>query len=142
MVDITFYKNRGDIEQNCVLIESDVFNISQRIKEIDEGYFIVFNPTNQRYELHHSEQADSSYCSTLPYEELDGRAIERTREMSAARARIILAEMKAHNEKLEHDNNKKIENEVAWKAKEIYQHSLRHGVDGMFDDGAFKTSWS
>ena len=142
MIDITYFMNHGDIKPNCILVESDVYGIADRLKEIDKGYFVVFNPNNQRYQLHHSEQPDSSYCLTFPYEGLDDRAVEHTRRTSVTRAKTIFAEMKAHNEKLERDNNNKVADEVAWKAKEIYQHSIRHGVDGDFDSGAFTTKWN
>ena len=141
-MDITYFINRGDIRPNCKLVENDVFGIVNRLQEIDKGYFVVFNPANQRYQLHHAEQPDNSYCLTFPYEELDDRAVEHTRRTSVTRAKTIFAEMKAHNERLERENANKVNDEVAWKAKEIYQHAMRHGVDGTFDDGAFTTKWS
>lgn len=141
MIDILYFKNRGDIEPECILIESDVFGISKKVKEIDKDYFIVFNPKVQKFELHHATQYDCSYCSTLPFDELDERTLTHIRKHSSTRAKAIMAEMKENNERLERSKRNSFNDEVAWKAREIYTHCIRHGVDGDFDDGAFSTKW-
>lgn len=142
MFDLTYFKNRGDVEPKCILIENDVYGIVDRLREIDSGYFVVFNPDTQRFELHHSEQVDGSYCLTFPYEELDERAVTKTLETSSARAKIIRAEMIAHNEKIERDRNNKIQDETSWKTREMYHYALRHGVDGEIDSAAYSTKWA
>jgi hypothetical protein len=142
MIDVTFYKNRGDIEPQCILVENDVCGIVKRIQEIDKDYFVVFNPGTQRFELHHAGQVDSTYCLTFPFEELDSRAVVKTLETSSARAKIILAEMIAHNEKLEKSKNDKMQDEASWKTKELYHYALRHGIDGCIDNTAYSTRWA
>jgi hypothetical protein len=142
MVDIVYFKNRGDVSPESILVENDCCSVVRDIQNIDKDYFVVFNPNNQKFELHHTKQPDSSYCLTFPFDELDGRAVEHTRRTSATRARTLFEEMKAHNERLEREKNNRLDDEISWKAKEIYTHCIRHGVDGDFDDGAFSTKWN
>jgi hypothetical protein len=143
MVDIVYFKNRGDVELNCILIENDLFGVVTEIQNnIDKGYFIVFNPNNQKFELHHIEQPDTTYCLTFPFDGLDGRAVEYTRKTSVTRAKTIKAEMKAHNERLEMARQKATENEVGWKSKEMYKYAIRHGADGYIPDDAYSSRWN
>ena len=58
-----------------VKLYSDVFDISQRVKNIDSGYYILFNTSNKKFEVHNSNQVGSSYCLTLPFKELDERTL-------------------------------------------------------------------
>ena len=38
-----------------IKIESDIFEISKRVKDIDENYYIVFDTKKNKYELHRYE---------------------------------------------------------------------------------------
>jgi len=38
-----------------IRIAHDVFDIADRVKELDEGYYPVFNTETQRYEIRHYE---------------------------------------------------------------------------------------
>ena len=79
------------------IIEHDVYEISKRIKDIDRFYFIVYDTSKSCFEIHNSSQVDSTYCLTLPFKELDERALQYTRETSSANIEIIL-------EKIENEN--------------------------------------
>ncbi|MBE7076970.1 MAG: hypothetical protein E7374_03685 [Clostridiales bacterium] len=57
-------------------IEFDVYEISKRIKEIDRGYYIVYDTLKDVFEIHNSLQKDTSYCLTLPYKQLDNRTLK------------------------------------------------------------------
>jgi len=57
------------------IIKKDMFNISERIKQIDKNYFIVFNCKTNKWEVHNKMQQGSSYCLTCPYNCLDSRLI-------------------------------------------------------------------
>jgi len=78
-------------------IKGDVYNIAKRIKEIDRDYYIVFNTSTLKFEIHCNNQIGSSYCLTLPYDELDERALKYARSTQIANIDEIL-------EKLEYDN--------------------------------------
>lgn len=51
-----------------------VMNIPQRLYEYSPRLFVCFNRQSQRYEIHSLDQ-DDSYCATLPYKDLDARAL-------------------------------------------------------------------
>ena len=53
----------------------DVYNIAKRIKYIADGYYLMFDTDKQTFEVHNSNQIGSSYCLTLPYNELDERCL-------------------------------------------------------------------
>ena len=59
-----------------VIINSDVYNIAKRIKDIDRDYFIVYNTSKNVYEVHNSSQIGSTYCVYIPYNTLDVRTLE------------------------------------------------------------------
>ena len=58
-----------------VIIEDDVFDILKRVREIDEGYFILFDTSNCKYELHNINQP-TTYCLTIPFDNIDSRLID------------------------------------------------------------------
>ena len=63
------------LNKDYVIIKCDCWFIAQRLKEIDSSYYIVFNLSNQKYEVHSYLQAKNSYCFTLPFNELDERTL-------------------------------------------------------------------
>ena len=78
-------------------IKRDVYNIAKRIKKIDKNYYIVYNTSTLKFEIHCKNQIGSPYCLTLPYDELDERALKYVRSTQIANMDEIL-------EKLEYDN--------------------------------------
>ena len=58
-----------------IKINSDVFNIIDRLKQIDSGYFVLFNTNTKKFEIHNSE-TKNGYCLTIPYRQLDKRSLE------------------------------------------------------------------
>ena len=81
-------------------IKDDLFDISSRIKSIDENYKIYFNRGTCRYELHNSSKTPS-FQAIFPYTTLDKRALDFARETSVRNKENILAEIDAHNARLE-----------------------------------------
>ena len=75
----------------------DVYNISKRIRNIERNYYVVFNTSNNKFEVHNSSQIGSSYCLTLPYDKLDERTLKYVRSSNCTNIDEIL-------EKLENDN--------------------------------------
>ncbi len=57
-------------------VSHDVYNIANRIKKIDRDYYVVLDTIKRKYEIHNSSQLGSSYCLTLPYDDLDARALD------------------------------------------------------------------
>ena len=81
-----------------VQIYNDVYNISKRIKDIDKNYYIVFNTSKHKFEVHNSNQNGSSYCLTIPYDELDERSLNYVLKTQSVNIDEILNE-------IENDNN-------------------------------------
>ncbi len=88
-----------------VEITHDVFDIADRLREIDGGYYPVYNLTRKRYEVHHRGRRNSLQL-VLPYETLDYRTIERVRETRPEYAEKRLAEMDRANERIEKERER------------------------------------
>ena len=58
-----------------IKIESDVFDIAKRLKQINESYYILFDTSKQKFELHSKEQ-QNSYCFSYPFQNLDNRFLD------------------------------------------------------------------
>ena len=80
-----------------VKLYSDVFDISQRVKNIDSGYYILFNTSNKKFEVHNSNQVGSSYCLTLPFKELDERTLNFINKTKSNNIEKILKEIENEN---------------------------------------------
>lgn len=87
-------------------VKNDLFNIASRIKEIDDGYFIVFNRKRKRFEVHNEKQARDTLCLIVPYDRLDIRTLELTRKTSITRVSDLLDEMENNNIRQEKEKEK------------------------------------
>ena len=83
-----------------IKINYDVYNISKRIKDIDRNYYIVFNTSKQKFEVHLSSQIGSSYCLALPFKSLDERVLKYVQKTQSVNIDEIL-------ENIENENNKR-----------------------------------
>lgn len=135
---LTYRINIGDTMPGLILVEDNVFNIPSRLKEIDPGYFVMFNPASQQYELH-NEYQDTTYCLTFPFDGLDCRAIDYTMETRIERKDIILKQIKRHNEKVEADRRNRFDDKIDYIAREVHRSALRRNE--IPDAGAFATRW-
>lgn len=64
------------------LVRNDVYNISERIKDIEPDYFILKNTVNGRYEVHSTANIGDTYCFTVQEDRLDYRTLRHCRETS------------------------------------------------------------
>lgn len=83
-----------------IQLESDVYFITARLKEIDSSYFVVYDTINKKFELHNREQLFTTYCLTFPYETLDERAVLYAQKSRSENKEKLLREMDEQNEKL------------------------------------------
>lgn len=90
-----------------IAVTGDVLNITGRLKEIDESYFVMLNKKTQRFEVHVRGQAQTLGCE-LPFEALDARTIEYVRQHHASRIKAILAEMEAQEAAMEQEKTKRL----------------------------------
>ena len=95
-----------------IKIHSDVFDIINRLKKIDESYYLVFNTKKQKYELHSTCQKNNTYCLTIPYQQLDERTIFLARKTRRENKDKLLKEMEEENQKLEKEKIKQLTRRV------------------------------
>ena len=101
-----------------IKIESDVFEITKRIKEIDDGYFVMFDTKNNRYELHNLYQ-DNTYCLTYPYADLDSRLIEMILYSNITNIDNIINDIDNNNKEIERNTENQIKNQTEYQVREI-----------------------
>lgn len=82
-----------------IKITGDLYHIDQRLKEIDKGYYIMFNTQKNSYEIHSSTQKNNSYCLTLPYSKLDARAVTYVKSTRREYMDNVLNEIEKNNKK-------------------------------------------
>ena len=122
-----------------IKIESDVFDVSKRIKEIDENYFIMFNLNNNKYELHCASQPNT-YCFSYPYEDLDERFIDMIYKTNIANIDNIIEQIDNNNANIENNINSSVKDKSNFMLREIYNFSNISSKN--FDESkAFSSVW-
>lgn len=74
-------------------VQGDLFDISSRLKEIDQEYELLFNRKLQRWEIF----ARGALQIAVPFKRLDGRTLELARETRMERINQILAQIEREN---------------------------------------------
>lgn len=80
-----------------IKIENDVFDITNRLKDIDRNYVVYFNTSKNQFEVHNLAQQKNTYCLRVPYQFLDERTLKLTRETNSANINIILEQISNDN---------------------------------------------
>lgn len=123
-----------------IKIESDVFDIVNRIKNIDENYFILFDCSKQKYELHNKSQLNT-YCFTLPYENLDNRIFDMINYTNVCNIDKIIEDIDKNNTETERIQKLKINEMTNFMTKEIYNFASNSSKE--FDESKmFSSVWS
>lgn len=109
--------------QKLVAVYNDLFDVSSRIKSIDDDYQIYFNRGNCRYELHNlrlrpTKQAD------IPWETLDCRVLTWARKTRVENLQRLIDEINEHNQRLERENGYA----QLQRAQNIIENIARRGV--------------
>lgn len=102
------------------VVNGDLYSIVDRLKEIDEGYFIFYSYVNKRYEVHNKNQRGQTLSLVLPYNTLDERTVRLTRKTRSERAKSLFEEMERENERLEKQKTK----ELIAKKQDDYENAL------------------
>ncbi len=93
-------------------IKSDVMFVSNRLKEIDSSYYLVFNTIKGKYEVHSNNQIGCSYCLTCPNDALDERLLELTKKTRRQNLNELIRKIDLENEKIQKQNQKKLMEEI------------------------------
>ena len=104
-----------------VRIHGDVFDVADRLRGIDEGYYPVYNLTRHRYEVHHAEQSPS-LCVVVPYPALDSRTVDYVRETQTRFALERARSMDEYNRRLDEARETAILDEMSYKARHLTRH--------------------
>ncbi len=77
-------------------ITNDLFNIANRIKQIDRNYFIVFNKKKLNYEVHNKKQIGGTLAFCIG-KELNAFALKKAQLTSCKFAKKILKNLEEEN---------------------------------------------
>lgn len=91
-----------------IKITHDLFDIAERVKEINKNYEIYFDTVLQKYVL----TAFGVHQSIIPYDELDVRTLDYVYETRIENAEKVLEDIDRHNAKKERESNKKVKDEI------------------------------
>ncbi|HOK81373.1 MAG: hypothetical protein GX095_03205 [Clostridiales bacterium] len=80
---------------HLIEIRRDVFDISDRLKEINPSYKVMYNRLKGRFELHGGREM--GLILVIPFDRLDARAEEYVRKTRIERLTQIAAEIEEHN---------------------------------------------
>ena len=92
--------------KNQTTIYSDTYYICQRLKEIDESYYIVYNFDKCKFEVHSAGQGRNTYCFTVPYNVLDERTIDYAKKTRSKNLDEIIKEIDFQNEEIQKQREK------------------------------------
>ncbi len=85
------------------VVTNDLYSIADRIKEIDDGYFIYYSYKNRRYEVHNKNQRGRTLSLVLPYKRLDERSVRLVRETRSERMESLIRQMEEENERIDRE---------------------------------------
>ena len=118
-----------------IRIINDVHDIVKRIKAIDSGYYVIYNLTKRRYEVHHRRNHPNTLAVILPYYKLDARAVNYVRETMIERLNIIASEIEATNQRLDIQSERRILSDAEYKARNLVKYIMRGGNElPSYDD--------
>ena len=112
-----FFKKRKRMK---IKIESDVHDIHERLKEIDDGYYLVYDTEKELYELHNSNQ-QNSFCLTIPFDCVDARIIDMVYVTSIDNIDNIIEDIDTNNSKISMEKESKNKDIADYKIREIYR---------------------
>ena len=81
-------------------IEGDLFGIADRIRAIDDSYFVLRERKSGRLEVHSLKQRGNTLALVLPRRRLDSRDVEYVRRTRSERKKELLEELRRENERL------------------------------------------
>lgn len=120
-----------------IRVESDVFDISKRVKEINSDYYIVFNDNIKKYELHSSMYGRNSHLITLPFSVLDERSIFCINK--ALNTVNSLDDIDKYNQKIKEKILEKNKEENRYKIEKIYDYSNKKS--NIISENKFENKW-
>jgi hypothetical protein len=134
---VVYLKNAGRMNKNLIPVESHVTDIPERLKEINPHFLTMFNPSTQKYEVHRLDVDGPTLELSLPYDELDVRAIQYA--LHAREVEKVRAEIEENNRAIDEAKQKAIEDEQRCKTRDLHKYVTSHESKEVLDEGAYKT---
>lgn len=100
-----------------VRIKTDLYDIASRVKELDADYYIEYNVTRRRYEIHHKRCRPT--LSIVAGDRLDQRVITQLQKTRITRLNKIIEEIDKTNKQIERAKEELLLDEAKYKAKQI-----------------------
>lgn len=120
-------------------IESDVFDIVNRIKEIDDGYRILLNLKTGLLELHNINQRNT-FCFNIKNNEISSKIIDDIFYSKVENIDNIMSDIDNNNSNIEKNNKNKTLDLTTYMAKEVFDFS--NNSSKKYDlDKAFSNVW-
>ena len=91
-----------------IRIRNDLYDIADRLKEIDPHYEVCFDTGRQKYIL----KAFGILQAVLPYDELDQRTLGYVYYTRRGNALNVLSDVDRYNERRERENVRKVKDEI------------------------------
>ena len=125
-------RDRLKEKPHLIPVFSSVYSIPERLQEYDRSMFVVWNIIEQRYEIHCLDHIGDTFGMTVPFFELDARAIRRVmRSDLRTRGRDIFREIDEENERLEHSQERVRRNEINAAAREMAPYFRKMAWEGV-----------
>ena len=118
----------GEYGRDRVPVVSHAMDIPARLKELDEGYFVMLNVRTQRFEVWHRGEGEGILECVLPYDALDERTVRHVRQHRMERMEQLIREIEEHNARLEEQAKKKWLDEAGERTREAFSY-LRNKSD-------------
>jgi hypothetical protein len=118
----------GEYGKNRVPVTGNALDIPQRLKEMNGGYFVMFNTILQKFEIWHRGSGEGTLECVLPYEALDARALRHVRKHRIERQAQLLREVEEHNRRLEEQSRRQWLDRAGDRTREAVRY-LRNRVD-------------
>lgn len=112
----------GRNDQNRIAVLSNATDIPARLKEVNRDFFVMLNKNSQRFEVHCASQPFDTLACTLPFDELDGRALVYVREYASERFERVAAEVDAYNEQLVAREERYVIDRANYKMREAFNY--------------------
>lgn len=100
---------------------TSALKIPEQVNDIDPDYFVVRNEMTRNFEIHSlGNRCDDTVCITLPYRELDFRAVVVTRRNNIkTRGEQIFKEIDEQNQELEASKERQFRNDMNAAARDV-----------------------
>lgn len=120
-----------------ILINNNVFDVLNRIKQINKNFYVVFNTVSKKFELHSYEYGRNSYVLTFPYDSLDVRSVNYVLKTFNSKP-ISLDEVELYNENVKKKQLEKVQSENDYKTRKMYDY---YNKKSNSIDKIFKNIW-